>query len=413
MTVSSIDSKLRDVFDVLNYFRLPRFMGSSVLGVNEVHDRLHTFKSSNQGPFYLVKADISNCFDSIPHGKLLQVLSEIVDKTNFVINTFDVWTKDDASGRTSRKAYRQASPASRPPAWEELQSSLLRRFPHALITDRVTSKHVSYDRLMCSLREHILQNCVRIDNTNYRQTLGIPQGSILSSLLCALFYGHLDSMCLGRFDVPGTLILRYTDDFLLITDNQNVALDFINHILRGFPEYGVKFKPEKALASFAHSHHHLPVSGSLFPWIGLLVDPHLNVHSDYDRIHGTRLSDTLTIHRTPSTDLYAAFGLQMKRFLRPRLHRLLRCSRVNVMDTLLLLYMRTACYRKQLRRHGQALCPEKTMLVVHEVIEWMSSKVKFSRKELVEMASVAGRAVRCGRKPEGCLLNPSLVDYHR
>ena len=411
--VSNIDCKLRDAFDVLNYFRLPRFMGSSVLGLNEVHDRLHHFKSSNQGPFYLVKADISNCFDSIPHDKLLQILSQIVDKTNFIINTFDVWIKDDVSGKTSRKVYRQASPASRPPAWEELRSSLLERFPHALITDRVISKHVSYDRLMCSLRDHLLQHYIRIDNINYRQTLGIPQGSILSSLLCALFYGHLDSMCLGTFDIPGTLILRYTDDFLLITDDKHVALDFITYILKGFPEYGVKFKLEKALTNFSHSHHHLPVSESLFPWIGLLLDPCLNVHSDYNRIHGTRLSDTLTIHRTPSTDLYSTFSLQMKRFLRPRLHRLLRSSRVNVMDTLLLFYMRATCYRRQLQRYGQVLDSQKTTLVLREVIVWMSSKVKFSRKELLEMASVAKKSVRCGQKPEGCLLDPSLVDYHK
>lgn len=411
-TVSNADCKLRDVFDILNYFRMPRFMNSSVLGLNEVHDKLHNHRSSNQGPFYLVKADISNCFDSIPHDKLLRVLSEIVDGTNFVISTFDVWIKDDVGGKTSRKMYRQASPASKPPSWGELQASLLGRFPRALITDRVTSKHVSYDRLMSSLRDHILHNYIRIDNTNYRQTLGIPQGSILSSLLCALFYGHLDSMCLGKFDTPGTLILRYTDDFLLITDSEVVALDFITHIPRGFPEYGVKFKLEKALTNFSHPHHHLPISESLFPWIGLLIDPYLNIHSDYNRIHGIRLSDTLTIHRTPSTDLYSAFSSQMKRFLRPRLHRLLRCSRVNIMDTLLLLYMRTICYCKQLRRHGQSLTPQKVDDALDEVIEWMSRRIKFGEKELLDMAIIARKAARTGKKPDESLLNPSLVDYH-
>ena len=410
--VSNADCKLRDAFDILNYFRSPRFMGSSVLGLNEVHDKLHDYKASNQGPFYLVKTDISNCFDSIPHDKLLQVLSEVIDRTNFVINTFDVWTRSDVSGKVGRRVYRQASPASKPPACDELQSSLRERFPRALITDRVISKHVSYDRLMRSLRDHILQNYIRMDDTNYRQTLGIPQGSILSSLLCALFYGHLDSTCLGKFDIPGTLILRYTDDFLLVTDRKDVALDFITHILSGFPEYGVKFKLEKALTNFVDSCHHLPVCQSLFPWVGLLLDPHLNVHSDCNRIHGTRLSDTLTIHRAPSTDLYAAFSLQMKRLLRPRLHRLLRSSRANVMDTLLLLYMRAICYRRQLQGYGQALDSLKTAHALQKVIEWMSERVKFGRRELLGMAAVAKKAVKLRRKPNGCLLDPSLVNYH-
>lgn len=42
------------------------------------------------------------------------------------------------------------------------------------------------------LHEHVKKSMLQIGSTFYTQTIGVAQGSVLSSLFCSLFYGHLD-----------------------------------------------------------------------------------------------------------------------------------------------------------------------------------------------------------------------------
>jgi telomerase reverse transcriptase len=75
---------------------------------------------------------------------------------------------------------------------------------NAILVDNVVYAFESRDELVRLLEHHITNNLIRVNQsfaevhsqigeTLYRQTIGIPQGSILSTLLCSLFYGHLES----------------------------------------------------------------------------------------------------------------------------------------------------------------------------------------------------------------------------
>lgn len=55
------------------------------------------------------------------------------------------------------------------------------------------------------LHEHIKNNIVKIGGQYCRQQVGIPQGSVLSSLLCNLFYGHMERTVLQFTDDPSTV----------------------------------------------------------------------------------------------------------------------------------------------------------------------------------------------------------------
>lgn len=46
--------------------------------------------------------------------------------------------------------------------------------------------------IIALLEEHITENLVKIGNEYYRQMVGIPQGSVLSAILCSFFYGDLE-----------------------------------------------------------------------------------------------------------------------------------------------------------------------------------------------------------------------------
>lgn len=110
------------------------------------------------------------------------------------------------------------------------------------------------------------------------QQQGIPQGSVLSALLCALFLGQLEHRQLyprirtaGSTDSstswsPGTgesraspdayssrplhLLLRQVDDFLFLSTSQAQAAAFAETLSRGFPELGVSVNPAKTVANF-------------------------------------------------------------------------------------------------------------------------------------------------------------------
>ena len=46
--------------------------------------------------------------------------------------------------------------------------------------------------IIALLEEHITENIVKLGNEYYRQMVGIPQGSVLSAILCSFFYGDLE-----------------------------------------------------------------------------------------------------------------------------------------------------------------------------------------------------------------------------
>ena len=76
-------------------------------------------------------------------------------------------------------------------------------------TDRLSSQvhHVTESRseILALLHEHITANIVKIDNQYYRQCVGIPQGSAISTLLCSFFYGSLEMEKLQFMSQPGNV----------------------------------------------------------------------------------------------------------------------------------------------------------------------------------------------------------------
>ena len=91
----------------------------------------------------------------------------------------------------------------------------------------------------------------------YRQKVGIPQGSVLSTVLCNIFYADLEKKKLPCLLEEDGLLLRLIDDFLFITMNREHAKNFLEHMHKGiisvddsnsrisrvwvFSEYGEEF----------------------------------------------------------------------------------------------------------------------------------------------------------------------------
>ena len=72
--------------------------------------------------------------------------------------------------------------------------------------------------------------------------------------------------------------MRWTDDLLFVTENFSRAKHFLNSLLDGIAEYGVKINPTKTKINFDHLERNLEKNvecrdGCEFiPWCGLLFD---------------------------------------------------------------------------------------------------------------------------------------------
>ena len=88
------------------------------------------------------------------------------------------------------------------------------------------------------------------------------------------------------------LLLRWTDDFLLVTTSEDCAVDFLAKLQSGFPEYGCEINMSKSRTNlkkgiFGKRDILKRVEGQWFPWCNLLLDmTTLEVRFSYDRYIG-------------------------------------------------------------------------------------------------------------------------------
>ncbi|KAF7530544.1 hypothetical protein PCG10_000053 [Penicillium crustosum] len=326
---ASINTSITPIYNMLTYERqqAPAKLGSSMLSIGDMHRRLKAFKeqlskrlfsvpksSKPKLPqMYFVKLDIKACFDTIPQKKLLDLIEELVSEESYRISKhieFQPPAPTTQNGKPARRFMGRAAPATRPQHLPDyVNSGSTARKPNTVFVDFIAQKNHDTDNLLALLDEHVRHNLVKIGKKYFRQRNGIPQGSVLSSILCNFFYAELERKVLGFIKPEDSLLLRLVDDFLLITPNAAVAMQFLEVMIRGQPAYGVQVNPAKSMANFSATVDGilLPrLEGTpLFPYCGSLIDTHtLEFHRDRDRIleggesAAATLSNTLTVEAT-------------------------------------------------------------------------------------------------------------------
>ena len=176
-------------------------------------------------------------------------------------------------------------------AWRQRQSVLINQESQSVV-DR--------EAVLATIREHITHNIIKVDGRYLRTRTGIPQGSVLSVLLCGLFYAHLENQVLRprvcppkeNFNCPWmsnpvlgaplsqsrtptlatqqptihglttperckptqfSLLLRLVDNFLFISTNETSAKDFVSVLHDSVPEYGCNVSVAKTQSQLQHA----------------------------------------------------------------------------------------------------------------------------------------------------------------
>ncbi|XP_057456019.1 telomerase reverse transcriptase [Lotus japonicus] len=381
-----VNSVLRDAHTVLKsiQFKEPQKLGSSVFDYNDVYRKLCPFLVSQKGlastsGLFIVTSDVLKAFDSVDQDKLLEIMKDVLPKNEcFIIKQYDQIICTKKSLWVQQKFT----------MWDENYSQFTPfasfHSQHGVFVNQERRQRVKKEELFSNLTEHMKHNVLRFDGKFYLQGVGIPQGGVLSSLLCSFFYGHLESHVIfpflektlesrsceednaqtnrdGKFSSPGYLLMRFVDDFLFISTSKKQAASFFSRVQRGFRGYNCYMNETKFGANFdieqmsgsAMNRVYAGKDGatSFVRWSGLLINcSTLEILADYTRYLNNHLSSTLTVCWQGKPGIHLKEKLRL--FLRPKCHPIFFDSninsdavvRLNIYQIFLISAMKFHCY---------------------------------------------------------------------
>ncbi|XP_071931682.1 telomerase reverse transcriptase-like isoform X2 [Coffea arabica] len=395
----SVNHVLRGVHVVLKGIQLkePGKLGSSVFDYTGIYKRfvpfLHLLKSGSSilPGVFIVVCDVAKAFDSIDQNKLLTVMEDIISNDEYTVNK----SLQVVCTRKSTLVCEQLALAPQDIIYgsSEVAISVPTSMLHSIFVKEECSRKIKKAEIFSHLNEHIKRNVLKLGDRFYLQSLGISQGSVLSSLLCSFYYGHLENNIIFPFlekvcELPRHsfgnqdtrdassaaihheneavmyhckyLLLRFIDDFIFMSTSKKQASLFFSRLQRGFHGYNCYMNEGKFGVNFDMDH----VSGfrsnrlyvgedgiSFLRWSGLLVNcSTLEILADYTRYLNTHLSSSLTIswHDHPARLLKS----KLCDYLRPKCHPIFYDTninsaavvRLNIYQAFLLCAMKFNCY---------------------------------------------------------------------
>lgn len=256
---------------------------------------MKSFKSAIQNsprPLYFAKVDVKAAFDTIPQNSVVGLMSTILSESEYRIARHMEVKPGDGYHGGDKPIRKWMALAKAPDDFqsfnENLESDLAVGRKNTIFVESIVNQFRESDELLSLLAEHVQRNMVKIGKKFYRQKEGIPQGSVLSSLLCNYFYADLEMHHLQFLQSGDSILLRLIDDFLLITANPSHAKQFLQIMHDGVPEYGVRVNPDKTLVNFEATINGKKVPRLVgtrkFPYCGNLIDTKtLNITKDRQR----------------------------------------------------------------------------------------------------------------------------------
>ncbi|TPX41394.1 hypothetical protein SeMB42_g05053 [Synchytrium endobioticum] len=401
----SINYILQNAFQVLSYEKNNNgnLRRGSVLGLTDIYTKLKTFATALRTQYpsklpqlYFVKVDITRAFDTINQDKLLQILEDVFTDDDYFIIKYVLASFH--TGKYSKSFVKRAFPGSVNIHFPQIAHDMAKGLRRTVVADQVVYPRVDKEEVWHLIEEHISAHIVKVGRQLYRQISGIPQGSVLSSLLCSLYYAHLEQSALSFTSTDNDgLLLHYVDDFLYMTTNRDKANQFLEVMMAGIPDYGVHISMDKTLTNFDAAVGNFTIRsihGDDFPWCGHLVNTtNLGVRADYSRMTGHQFRESLTVEYGSHPG--HVFRRRVLSYIKPKAHALffdtslagtgtLRSGRLddgrmtvllNVYQNLKMCSMRFHMYLKQLRnvRDGGNGTRDKFLLgTIYAVIRLMA-----------------------------------------
>ncbi|XP_075442467.1 telomerase reverse transcriptase isoform X3 [Ascaphus truei] len=324
--IQHFNTQVRNLFSVLNYerSRTSSLVGSSVFGLDDIYKTWRRFvlevqeSKAEKAKFYFVKTDVTGAYDTIPHSKLDEVVSKVISpniEEAYCIRRYaTLWT--DSTGQI-RKSFKQhvSTMVDFLPNMKQFASHLQNSnlMQNCILVEQSLCLNESSSKLLAFFQQIFCNHILVIKNQYYVQCCGIPQGSMLSTLLCSLCYGDMENKLFCGIQQNGTLA-------------------------EGIPQYGCSISPHKTVVNFPIddipecSKAEQLSAHCLFPWCGLLLDTQtLEVYCDYSSYACTSIRSSLTFCH--STMAGKNMRHKLIRVLRLKCHSLFLDLKVNSLRT--------------------------------------------------------------------------------
>ncbi|KAL4138556.1 hypothetical protein PRIC2_002061 [Phytophthora ramorum] len=275
--------------------------------------------------------------------KLYQVLKKAIQEDEYLIRKHWVGhqvapiSDSDESLPSSSfffKLERPAYPSGELLGFEELAAQSKKE--NAMFVDGVLYDYLTKAKALELLKEHLSTNVVQVDGRDYVQRCGIPQGSVLSTTLCNMYYAHFERRVLGKrlpevcdpAIVPVSCcqhegLFRYTDDFMFITTDLKRARRFVAVMHEGNEEFGCFVNVAKSQANFAATQG-LPTNApgsECISWCGMLIDAtNLQLYVNYEKLSSSLLQASIPFNETKAAQEF--FVTKVVSAIRQRWHAL-------------------------------------------------------------------------------------------
>ncbi|KAM3725534.1 Telomerase reverse transcriptase [Dirofilaria immitis] len=280
------------------------FTGAAVWnGIGGFPKRFRRFIQMNgSARIYAVKTDVRECFDCINQNVLRSILKKLILLTkHFRLNANVIG-----------------------------MSSLIfaRRYGFRCEIDNhncnLSELCITGEMVMWFLETYVINKEFEYRDGVYRAFRGIPQGNHASTRLCDLYLGAADckrySDMMRRRD---TLLIRYVDDYLLLTTDINVARKFLETMHLGTDDsFNVIAESTKTVINFYCECNELLISAKMvsscgaIPWCGYIIYPGLKRYCiDWAKIRSEKAIACRIVHKLSSRQKRIA----VLRFLRASL----------------------------------------------------------------------------------------------
>lgn len=314
----SINSMLAPVHKMLDFERKqqPASVGSALFSVGDMYPKLRAFrarlrsKTGRLPPLYFAKVDVHSCFDTIPQQGVVKMMEQLAPEQMYRIARHAQIKASDPR-QNGKGAYAQSKPARKFLASahapldfrgfdEMVEETFASERKNTVFVDNVLRTAHKKQKLLDLLKDHVGRNMIKIGKKFFRQKHGIPQGSVLSSLLCNCFYAKLEREYLSFAEDGDSLLLRLIDDFLFITTKKTAAVRFLQTMHDGMEEYGVFVNPIKSHANFVVNINGTTISRTTmdpnFPYCGTKINTKtLEISKDRERRKATGTCLQLTL----------------------------------------------------------------------------------------------------------------------
>ncbi|XP_076104815.1 uncharacterized protein LOC143073284 [Mytilus galloprovincialis] len=250
-----INKQLLNLLQVLSLIKKmhPHIVGAAKFGQDEVYRIWKSFAVKQSHPLYFVKTDISSCYDEILQQKLFCIVKKIFNNPEIVEDDFIIrrYVKIvNEGGVIKRKFVRKAFQLG------DYRSDFVKFLRHQnqednshniVFVDQVVTQQETRERLLRQLHCHIFHNIIKIGKTYYKQTKGISQGSVISTLLCNMYYGEMERqlpVC------EGAVMMRIVDDALFVTPSKDRAFNYYHKMIKGIPDFNFSINKSKVQTNF-------------------------------------------------------------------------------------------------------------------------------------------------------------------